>query len=172
MALMKKLNGYEVCDASLRAQVNGITTSGTGEAYTATVNGITELANGVGFTLIPHVTATSATPTLNVNGSGPQMIARRTSGNSMAVTAKYVNTMLMQSVPVHVTYYHNGNIQFWLIDDSIPDVNDGIVGTLPVANGGTGATTASAALNNLGITWGTSAAPSTGTPNTIYIQIN
>lgn len=46
-----------------------------------------------------------------------------------------------------------------------------ITGTLPVSKGGTGATTAYAALQALGITLGTSAAPSSGTPNTIYIQL-
>ena len=46
-----------------------------------------------------------------------------------------------------------------------------ITGTLPVSKGGTGATTAYAALQALGITLGTSAAPSTGTANTIYIQL-
>ncbi len=46
-----------------------------------------------------------------------------------------------------------------------------ITGTLPVSKGGTGATTAYEALQALGITLGTSAAPSTGTANTIYIQL-
>lgn len=46
-----------------------------------------------------------------------------------------------------------------------------ITGTLPVSKGGTGATTAYAALQALGITMGTGAAPSTGTANTIYIQL-
>lgn len=40
-----------------------------------------------------------------------------------------------------------------------------------IASGGTGAATPAQALNNLGITWGTSAAPNKGTPNTIYIQL-
>ena len=46
-----------------------------------------------------------------------------------------------------------------------------ISGTLPVSQGGTGATSAYAALQALGIKMGTSAAASTGTPNTIYIQL-
>lgn len=46
-----------------------------------------------------------------------------------------------------------------------------ITGTLPVSKGGTGATSAYAALQSLGIKMGTSAAPSTGTANTIYIQL-
>lgn len=46
-----------------------------------------------------------------------------------------------------------------------------ITGTLPVSKGGTGAATAYAALQALGITMGTGAAPSTGTANTIYIQL-
>lgn len=46
-----------------------------------------------------------------------------------------------------------------------------ITGTLPVSKGGTGATSAYAALQALGVKMGTSAAPSSGTPNTIYIQL-
>lgn len=42
---------------------------------------------------------------------------------------------------------------------------------LPVENGGTGAQTASEALRNIGVVIGTAVAPTTGTPNTIYIQI-
>ena len=44
-------------------------------------------------------------------------------------------------------------------------------GTLPIARGGTGATSAYAALQALGVKMGTGAAPSKGTPNTIYIQL-
>lgn len=45
-------------------------------------------------------------------------------------------------------------------------------GTLPVERGGTGATEKGATLlGNIGIETGTDAAPSTGTPGTIYIQL-
>ena len=47
----------------------------------------------------------------------------------------------------------------------------GVTGTLPVSNGGTGATAPGVdMLNNLGITFGTADPPSTGTPGSIYIQ--
>ena len=56
--------------------------------------------------------------------------------------------------------------------DDLKQVVDEITPIVPVNKGGTGATTAFAALNNLGITWGTAEAPAKGTPNSIYIQIN
>lgn len=52
---------------------------------------------------------------------------------------------------------------------SADEISDGII---PIGNGGTGADNAVDALHNLGIYWGEDVAPETGTPNTIYIQIN
>lgn len=50
--------------------------------------------------------------------------------------------------------------------------NDVTSGTLSIERGGTGAATALEALNKLGISWGEEEPTATGTPNTIYIQIN
>lgn len=49
--------------------------------------------------------------------------------------------------------------------------SDVTAGTLPITRGGTGAATASAALENLGVTVGTGEPPATGTPGSIYIKL-
>lgn len=184
---MKTLNGYEICDESARelaesarelsngiAELSkGIVTSGTGSAYTASVKAIDALTNGVSFIMIPHATNTTTSPTLNVNNLGAKTLRQRlsdSSGNSVAL----VESVLLKDKPVRVMY----DGAYWIVDMPKP-VATKLDGIVPVASGGTGASTAAAArtnlginLNNLGITWGTGEAPSTGTPNTIYIQIN
>ena len=51
------------------------------------------------------------------------------------------------------------------------DASDIISGALAIERGGTGATTAYAALQALGVTIGEEEAPATGTPNPLYIQM-
>lgn len=51
-----------------------VTTSGTGAAYTATVPGVTELTNGLALIILPNVSNTAVSPTLNVNGLGAKKI--------------------------------------------------------------------------------------------------
>lgn len=197
--IMKMLNGYEIYDDAAREQINGVVTEGDGAAYTADVNGIARfnegLRAGASFTMIPHVVSTSTSPTLNVNGLGAKNIRQRISSASGATTVGSSNSWLAANKPVRVVY--DGT--YWVVDFTRPDANNlyGTVpiasggtggetaaearnnlglgntdGALPIENGGTNATTAADALNNLGITWGTDEAPATGTPNTIYIQIN
>ena len=82
----------------------GITTAGTGSAYTATVPGITALASGVSFIMVPHVVSSSTTPTLNVNSLGAKNIKRRLSSISTSVQSGYSNTWLAKGTPFRVTY--------------------------------------------------------------------
>ena len=124
-----------------------VTTSGTGEAYTATVSGITALTKGANFIMIPHTTSTSTTPTLNVNGLGAKTIQRMTSSNDYSAPG-YNEGWLQSTRPVLVIY--SGS--YWYVQAMERPAAYDLRGTVPIASGGTGATTAEGALENLGIT--------------------
>ena len=173
--IMKSLNGYEIYDEAVRELALGVTTTGTGAAYKADVKAIDALTVGVNFTIVPHVTCTTLSPTLDVNGFGAKPIKQRLSSGLTNTIALASNDVFAKGKPVEVFYDGTS----WVIDMQAPDathlhgvVSVGSLPTVPVNKGGTGATTAFAALNNLGITWGTAEAPAKGTPNSIYIQIN
>lgn len=124
----------------------GITTAGTGSAYTATVPGITALTSGVSFIMVPHVVSASTTPTLNVNNLGAKNIKRRLSSISTSVQSGYSNTWLAKGTPFRVTY--DGTQ--WIVDGLTKPAVADLYGTLSIEKGGTGATTATGALTNLG----------------------
>lgn len=124
----------------------GITTAGTGSAYTATVPGITALTSGVSFIMVPHVVSASTTPTLNVNSLGAKNIKRRLSSISTSVQSGYSNTWLAKGTPFRVTY--DGTQ--WIVEGLTKPAVADLYGTLSIEKGGTGATTATGALTNLG----------------------
>lgn len=126
----------------------GVRTSGTGTAYTATVEGITTLTTGVSFTMIPNVVSASNAPTLNVNGLGAKTIRRRVSSATTSTTTGYAVAWLAANKPIKVEY--DGT--FWIADLPAQNASD-LYGTVPISKGGTGATTAAAALQNLGVTY-------------------
>ena len=109
----------------------GVTTAGTGAAYTATVDGITALEAGISFTMIPHTSSTTATATLNVNGLGAKYIRQRLSTNTSATAAGYIDNWIVSGKPVIVTY--NGT--YWVAEMVRPDANT-IYGRVPVTAGG------------------------------------
>lgn len=125
--------------------MHGITTSGTGAAYTATVSGITSLTAGASFIMIPNVVSTTTTPTLNVNSLGAKGLRMHSSAASGTVMTASSNAWLTASKPIQVTY--DGT--YWIADFTRPAAST-ISGTVPIANGGTGATTAADARTNLG----------------------
>lgn len=164
--IMKMLNGYEIYDEAVRELSLGVTTSGTGTAYKADVKAIDTLMAGVSFVIVPHVANSTNSPTLNVNGLGAKTIRQRLS-NGTDDSVELANGFLAAGKPVHVVYDGVN----WIVDMPKP-VATQLEGVVPVSSGGTGATIASTALNNLGITWGTAEPPASGTPGSIYIQIN
>ena len=138
---------FTLIKALIAARVSNqaVTTEGDGAAYIATVQGITALTAGATFMMIPHTVRTSKTATLNVNGLGAKMLRRRLSNSTVTTTAPSSENWLGANKPVRVFY--DGT--YWIADFTRPNAAD-IYGTLPIANGGTGAATAEAALTSLG----------------------
>lgn len=130
-------------DEAIRNQY--VETSGSGSAYIATVAGINALSVGSSFVMIPHVDSTTVSPTLNVNNLGDIRIRRRVTNSSGTTSSGATNDWLASGKPIRVTY--DGN--FWIADLPKPNATD-LMGTVGIQNGGTGATTASAARTNIG----------------------
>lgn len=96
-----------------------VTTAGTSSAYTANVPGITELRNGISFTIIPHVNNTVGTPTLNVNSLGAKEIWREMIDMANGKSTLNYDTgnvtgssTLQKDFPLRVTYFNNN----WYVD--------------------------------------------------------
>lgn len=117
----------------------------TGSAYTITVDYIDVLNPGASFIMIPNVVSTSTTPTLDVNGFGAKQIRRKLSTNTGTAVAGSSVNWLTKDKPIRVTY--DGT--YWIADITRPSATD-MYGVLPIASGGTGASSASAALTKLG----------------------
>lgn len=129
-----KDNPHETTAAQIGAVANkAYTTTGTGAAYLAEVEGITELVAGVSFVMIPHAASTNVTPTLNVNSLGAKGIRRHLSSATGSVAAGSIAGWLTIGSPVRVTY----DGEYWVVDITQPDAED-ISGELPVLRGGTG----------------------------------
>ena len=107
-------------DSELRTYDKGVTTAGTGAAYTATVGSINSLEKGMSFIMIPHTASTSQTATLNVNSLGAKTLRRPLSGSNSATTAPDTTNWLTANKPIRVTY--DGT--YWVVDMPKPDVAD------------------------------------------------
>lgn len=133
------------------AVMQAVTTTGSGSAYSATIPGITELTAGLSILVKPHVTSSSNSPTLNVNSLGDIQIRRRLSGGTGTAVLSTTTTQYYAGRSIHLTY----DGAYWIADDFTKPQSSDLYGTVAIDKGGTGATTAKAALTNLGITYGT-----------------
>lgn len=143
-------NNWDTIDnelTNLKHEQTSCTVIGNGQKYEVTVNGIESLTAGVSFMFTPTVSSSTASPTINVNGLGFKNIKRRIS-NSTSTTVAIGDSRkwLVANKPVRLTY--DGN--YWIVDLPKPSAND-LYGTVPIASGGTGGSTSSAALKSLGI---------------------
>lgn len=145
--IMKSLGGLEVYDEACRQRVVGITSAGTGAAYTATVKAIKVLSVGANFVMVPHATSTTTAPTLNVNGLGAKNIRMRISSSPKSTIQLPSKDFLTNGKPVRLVY----DGQYWIVDDMVQPNANGLYGAVPVTSGGTGGATVAEARNNLGL---------------------
>lgn len=145
--IMKSLGGMEVYDEAVRKYVNGVTTAGTGAAYTATVKAIENLSVGTNFVMVPHTTSTTTAPTLNVNGLGAKNIRMRISSSPKSTIQLPSEDFLTNGKPVRLVY----DGQYWIVDDMVQPNANGLYGAVPVTSGGTGGATVAEARKNLGL---------------------
>lgn len=123
--------------------------SNDGITYLATMNGVTELENGLEITIVPSVSNAATNPTLNLNNLGAKAIKLSLSTNTSATTTPPVS-FFVKGRPVKLMYDATGGI--WKPIDKQKTSASDLYGSVPIANGGTGATTAPKAREKLGIT--------------------
>lgn len=117
-----------------------VTTSGDGSAYTATVDGISVLTAGMKVTIVPHVTSTTTSPTLNVNNLGAKSIRMPITYNSSATSVGSIASWIVKNIPITVEY--DGS--YWKTISCPRPSAQYLYGTVPVTNGGTGLTSVTA----------------------------
>lgn len=129
-----------------------VASSADGVAYTATVDGVTELYNGMLLTIIPDVVSASIAPTLNVNGLGAKMVRLPLSFNNAAMTTPRLEAYFTQGRPITLQYdanYTTGGA--WKTFGKQRTSAQDLYGTVPIESGGTGAETVAGARNALGL---------------------
>jgi hypothetical protein len=144
-----------------------VTTSGTSNAWTATVPGITELVEGQRLIIIPSTTSYTTT-TLNVNDLGAAYIVVPKNYNNGSSAPAYTG-YLQYGSPTELVYLGGSWVAVDMCDVDLAYVR----GELGVAQGGTGATTLPAGKvlvgNGTGAVTGLAidATPATGSGNLV-----
>lgn len=134
-------------DDVLKEKVEKIVTKGVptvaaisadGETYTATVEGVTELYNGLEITIIPNISSTKAAVQFDLNGLGARNLRAKingyNSGNSGTIAA--FASWLGQDTPITIRYISKFD-NWQTVDFSRPSAT-GLYGTIKPNQGGTG----------------------------------
>ena len=136
-------NGISIADAA----------STDGAAYTATVENMEELQNGLLLVIVPATDSTTTAITLDVNGLGAKPVRVPLSTNTAIMTQPRTAAFFVAGRPVLLQFdsaYLSSGV--WkTVEKQRTDAND-LYGKVPVESGGTGATTVAEAQTSLGIT--------------------
>ena len=124
------------------------TSNDGGATFTATIPGLTSLYNGLEITIIPNTPPKSGSATLDVNGLGAKDFRMQKGTNAGNVWGAINKNFLSTKRPCNLIY-DGSTTGFWRLPATMADATD-FQGTLAIAKGGTGATTAEAAIQNLG----------------------
>lgn len=161
------------------------TTSGTGSAYTANIEGLSSLSPGMIISIIPHATSTSTAPTLEINSLGAKALCRMSSEGTGSFEQGYSNGWLAAGTPLLLLYAGS----YWIVLGQIKPSAADLDGTLTVTKGGTGKNSwvprqliypsGSSTLSQLAfpavagsfLRQGTSGAPYWSTPSTVLSAI-
>ena len=136
-----------------------VASSTDGVTYTAEVDGITELYEGMEITICPDISNTSNAMTLNINGLGDKPI-RRPLSFSTYVANSAESGFLHADAPCRLMYHANypnrvndvSGKGIWLMADKVEVSAQDLYGDVPIESGGTGASDAATARANLEIT--------------------
>lgn len=113
-------------------------TSTDGEVYYATVDGITELYNGLELTIIPNKTSTKTAVQFSLNGFGAKNLRAKLNGynNGNSGTTAALAGWIGENVPLTIRYVEKFD-SWQTVDFSRPSAS-GLYGTIKPHQGGTG----------------------------------